>query len=205
VQPKTDEPLDLHSNAARASSIQPGIPAAPPVAPAKPEITVPELPAEPVAEAMPSTAPEMPSEPHPQPLAPEFTLDIPPAAATDATPTPATTESNIIDFKLELPQVDTPEATAAVEPGSAPAGDPGLDFKLDFGDINLNLEGEAPAPAVGGDKDAHWHDVQQKFDLAKAYEEMGDKEGAREVLQEVLGEGDQNQQAEAKKLLEALA
>ena len=47
--------------------------------------------------------------------------------------------------------------------------------------------------------------MQQKFDLAKAYEEMGDKEGAREVLQEVLGEGDQDQQAEAKKLLEALA
>jgi pilus assembly protein FimV len=204
VQPKTDERLDLDLNAAPAPSVQPGILAAPPVAPAGPNLTAPELPAEP-AEALPAIPPEPPSEPQPQPLAPEFTLDIPPAAATDATPTPTTSESNIIDFKLELPQVDTPQATAAAEPDSAPAGDPGLDFKLDFGDINLNLEGEAPAPAVGGDKDAHWHDVQQKFDLAKAYEEMGDKEGAREVLQEVLGEGDQGQQAEAKKLLEALA
>jgi pilus assembly protein FimV len=205
VQPTTDERLNIDLNAAPASSVQPGIPAAPRIAPAGPKITAPELPAASIAEATPPIPLEPPSEPQPQPLAPEFTLDIPAAAAIDATPAPATSESNIIDFKLELPQVDTPEATAAAEPNPAPAGDPGLDFKLDFGDINLNLEGEAPAPAVGGDKDAHWHDVQQKFDLAKAYEEMGDKEGAREVLQEVLGEGDQDQQAEAKKLLEALA
>jgi pilus assembly protein FimV len=206
VQPKTDELLDLDLNpAAPAPAVQPGIPAASPVAPAEPKIAASELPAEPIAEAMPPIALEPPAEPQPQQLAPEFTLDIPAVAATDATPAPATSESNIIDFKLELPQVDTPEATTAAEQVSAPAADPGLDFKLDFGDINLNLEGEAPAPAAGGDRDAHWHDVQQKFDLAKAYEEMGDKEGAREVLQEVLGEGDQDQQAEAKKLLEALA
>jgi FimV-like protein len=31
--------------------------------------------------------------------------------------------------------------------------------------------------------------------------EMGDREGAREILQEVLGEGDLQQKAEANKLL----
>ena len=39
-------------------------------------------------------------------------------------------------------------------------------------------------------KDDKWYDVQTKFDLAKAYQEMGDKEGAREILREVIAEGD---------------
>ena len=60
------------------------------------------------------------------------------------------------------------------------------------------------APAAGGAKDDHWYDVQTKFDLAKAYQEMGDKDGAREILQEVIKEGDTAQQAEAKQLLDTL-
>jgi len=47
--------------------------------------------------------------------------------------------------------------------------------------------------------------VQTKFDLAKAYQEMGDKEGAREILREVVAEGDADQKDAAKKVLEALA
>src|SRR5258708_6655084 len=62
----------------------------------------------------------------------------------------------------------------------------------------------AAAPVEGGPKDDHWYDVQTKFDLAKAYQEMGDHEGAREILQEVTKEGDAGQQAEAKKLLDSL-
>ena len=54
-------------------------------------------------------------------------------------------------------------------------------------------------------KNDHWFDVQTKFDLAKAYQEMGDKDSAREILKEVIAEGDAQQQAEAKSLLEALA
>ena len=40
--------------------------------------------------------------------------------------------------------------------------------------------------------DGQWHDAATKLDLAKAYQEMGDVEGAREILQEVLHEGDDN-------------
>ena len=46
--------------------------------------------------------------------------------------------------------------------------------------------------------------MQTKFDLAKAYQEMGDKDGAREILQEVIKEGDPAQQAEAKLLLDSI-
>ncbi len=91
------------------------------------------------------------------------------------------------------------------------------DLKLDFGDaatappsaiklddINLNLDEVMPAKSEDGSKDEQWSDVQTKFDLAKAYQEMSDKDGAREILQEVIKNGDATQQEEAKKLLESL-
>lgn len=44
-------------------------------------------------------------------------------------------------------------------------------------------------------------EVNTKLDLARAYLEMGDREGAREILQEVVDEGDADQKAEADKLM----
>ena len=44
-------------------------------------------------------------------------------------------------------------------------------------------------------------EVATKLDLAKAYEEMGDFEGARELLQEVLSEGDASQKEKAQAIL----
>ena len=40
-----------------------------------------------------------------------------------------------------------------------------------------------------------------KLDLAKAYLDMGDPDGARAMLEEVLAEGSASQQGEARKLL----
>lgn len=48
-------------------------------------------------------------------------------------------------------------------------------------------------------------EVSTKLDLAKAYEEMGDLEGARELLQEVVKEGDAGQQERAQALLARIA
>lgn len=48
-------------------------------------------------------------------------------------------------------------------------------------------------------------EVETKLELARAYEEMGDKEGARELLQEVLKEGGLEQQGRAQELLARLA
>ncbi len=47
-------------------------------------------------------------------------------------------------------------------------------------------------------------EVGTKLDLARAYIEMGDKAGARELLEEVLEVGDENQRAEAEELLRQL-
>ncbi|MEN5313432.1 FimV/HubP family polar landmark protein [Pseudomonas koreensis] len=44
-----------------------------------------------------------------------------------------------------------------------------------------------------------------KLDLAQAYIDMGDKDGARDILNEVLTEGDEKQRGEAKEMLSHLA
>ena len=58
-----------------------------------------------------------------------------------------------------------------------------------------------PTPSI---LDGQWHDASTKLDLARAYEEMGDREGAREILREVIHDGDGAQIAEAKALLAKL-
>jgi pilus assembly protein FimV len=71
--------------------------------------------------------------------------------------------------------------------------------------LDLSLDDRKPgavAPAV--DHEPHWHDVQAKFDLVKAYQEMGDKAGAAVILKEVMREGDAGQHARAKALLDGL-
>ena len=106
----------------------------------------------------------------------------------------------MIDHAFDKPKPHV----AAVEAPAAPAADAGLDFKIDVGDLNINLDDTATKAGPGGLKDGHWYDVQQKFDLAKAYQEMGDNDGAREILQEVIKEGDAEQQDQAQKLLSSL-
>ena len=47
-------------------------------------------------------------------------------------------------------------------------------------------------------------EIGTKLDLARAYIDMGDPEGAKSILEEVIKEGDDTQQAEARKLVEGL-
>ena len=61
-----------------------------------------------------------------------------------------------------------------------------------------------PSPALdadfGGDADA----ASTKLELARAYLDMGDVEGARGMLEEVVSEGNPGQRAEAKRLLDEI-
>lgn len=132
-----------------------------------------------------------------------LTMDFDISGAPPAAPAAPVGTSSVVpldpDFKLDL------SGDVTMAPGSAPAIPPLdiPDIKLD--DISLNLDDAPKADTAGGGaKDDHWYDVQTKFDLAKAYQEMGDKDGAREILQEVIKEGDAAQQTEAKQLLNSL-
>jgi pilus assembly protein FimV len=48
-------------------------------------------------------------------------------------------------------------------------------------------------------------EVGTKLDLARAYIDMGDPEGARSILEEVLDEGDSSQRREAQGLIDVLS
>ena len=115
-----------------------------------------------------------------------------------------------IDLDLE-----TPEFPAMAEASGEIAE--AIETSLDFEPASLMAaeaaapEPAAPAPepaAVVGAEPAEAamdpelrEEVNTKLDLARAYLEMGDREGAREILQEVLNEGDAGQKAEAGKLM----
>lgn len=135
---------------------------------------------------------------------PDFTLEVPAAGSPTETDvaleaTATAQDTNMLDFQIELPKAAEEPPTKAA-PAAAAGTESGLDFKLD----DLTIGEEKAGAAAGGEKDGHWYDVQTKFDLAKAYQEMGDKDGAKEILQEVIKEGDADQKAQAKNLMDSL-
>jgi len=100
-----------------------------------------------------------------------------------------------------------PEPALATATAAAPGGTadrlarPAAALELDKLDLSFDPDKatyEDPTPSV---LDGQWHDAATKLDLAKAYQEMGDVEGAREILQEVLHEGDDEQKKEAQAIL----
>jgi pilus assembly protein FimV len=121
----------------------------------------------------------------------------PPAPAPASQPA-AADSSGGLDFNLNL---DIGGATGDAKGAEAPAAPaPSLDLSA----ISLDLGTTEPsAPAAGGDP--KWQEVATKLDLAKAYEEMGDKDGARELLNEVMKDGDAAQKGQAQQLLAKLA
>ncbi len=82
--------------------------------------------------------------------------------------------------------------------------------EFELADINLDLEedsnpvDEKVEKADLNDTDEQWQEVETKLDLAKAYLEMDDQEGAKEMLEEVMRDGDTKQQKAAKKMLKNL-
>jgi pilus assembly protein FimV len=76
---------------------------------------------------------------------------------------------------------------------------PGLD------EGKLEVTGLMPKPDFGLEAEAAtMSEVGTKLDLARAYIDMGDPEGARSILDEVLKEGNPNQRKEAERLLAGL-
>jgi pilus assembly protein FimV len=117
-----------------------------------------------------------------------------PAAAPAAAPAqPA--DSGGFDFDLS--------DLSTTKPATPPPDAHGRTAALNLTDISLDLDKPAPAaaPPAGGDGSSA---VATKIELAKAYVEIGDKDGAKEILQEVLREGSAAQQEEAKSIIATL-
>ena len=153
--------------------------------------------------------------------APESAEDSQPAAAD---------EDEGLDFDIDLSfdmdkdsageDADSVHADAAPEEGeSAEAPAPELDIDmdsvepdaieqentLDFDLDSLDL-GEEEAEAGSGDGElADLDEVSTKLDLARAYIDMGDPDGARSILDEVIEEGSDEQKDEARGIMEQIA
>jgi pilus assembly protein FimV len=151
------------------------------------------------------------AEPSPAMLAEDdFLLDLDdgvkdfPVAETPAVPDVALDDLDLpADFDLSLAdETGTPDAFAA---------------ELD--DVNAELESlsnsigeptftEADA-ALGDDDDFDFlsgtDEAATKLDLAQAYIDMGDSDGARDILNEVVSEGNAEQKTEAREMLSRLA
>ncbi len=95
-------------------------------------------------------------------------------------------------FDFDLSGLDFPGTAkpAAEKPAAASTPSSG---NVDLADLSLDTPAESGGEAVG-----------TKLELAKAYLEIGDKDGAREILQEVAKEGSSSQKEEAKRLIASL-
>jgi pilus assembly protein FimV len=179
--------------------------------------------ATPVAASRPPVVePAKPSvaEPEAQPAAPEIPDAVMEFSAEPAVPEVA---DAVMEFAPEPPTLDLELnfSTQEEEVKAAPVQekqDQTLDFDLSGFDLKIPEEAAVPeAPKTGamdfsgldlnlGDVGAEdeFDEVATKLDLARAYLEMGDKEGAREILQEVIAEGNAKQKNDAQGIMASL-
>ena len=106
------------------------------------------------------------------------------------------------DLNIDLPALEGLSQTAVPKTAAGSGGTATLEVPaLDLSSIGLDLE---PAPAAAAGDGMKWQEMATKLDLASAYEEIGDKEGARELLEEVVRGGDTEQQKQARTMLAKL-
>jgi pilus assembly protein FimV len=145
--------------------------------------------------AEPPQAPTLPEVTHPMTAAPS-------AAGPDSS----------LDF--ELPEVDVPHAPAhAPAHATAPV-------EFDLGSLSLDLDtprsaapAAAPEPALADlelpDSDAEGGDdadpLMRKLELAEEFRQIGDMEGARDLIEEVIAKANGSLKAKAQGMLETLA
>lgn len=136
---------------------------------------------------------------------------------------------NVIDFEqttsaapgdggisFELPSEELPasgdigfDIAAEAEPGdagirfdSAPAGGEGeIQWELDSAESAPPVAEATPGNGADTDGEPQWDETATKLDLARAYIDMGDGDGARSILEEVMTEGNEQQKQQAAELV----
>lgn len=118
-------------------------------------------------------------------------------------PAPVPAPSADTSFSFDLPPLEADDAEPVAD-----SGEPEESFEpppladLDMPDTSTS---EVPAAEISDDEFFAGEDaIGTKLDLAKAYLDMGDPDGARSMLEEVLAEGSSSQQDEARKLITEL-
>lgn len=142
------------------------------------------------------------------PLA-DLSLDLPEESSADETDLPSDFDLSLADDEPAKPadvgsfaaQLD--EVSAELEQLSAenePTSEATDTFDLPASDgLSEDLEGDDDFDFLAGTDE-----TATKLDLARAYIDMGDAEGARDILDEVVAEGSEAQQQEAREMIAKL-
>ncbi|WP_455885680.1 FimV/HubP family polar landmark protein [Pseudomonas spelaei] len=137
--------------------------------------------------------------------------DVP--AVEPPTLTPAALDDFDLPEDFDLSLADEPDAAATPDAFASELDD--VNAELDR--LSQSLEHPPIEPtftaedAALGDDEPEFdflsgtNEVSTKLDLAQAYIDMGDADGAKDILAEVLTEGDESQRGEAKEMLSRLA
>ncbi|MFT5320252.1 MAG: pilus assembly protein FimV, partial [Pseudohongiellaceae bacterium] len=115
-------------------------------------------------------------------------------------------EESLDSLTAALDKINAEESDIVILDNDATSDSDSID-DLDLGDIEIDdsvfiIDDEDDAVETGDEPISDSDESSTKLDLAVAYEAMGDKDGAKEILNEVVAEGNEEQVAEAKKLLE---
>jgi pilus assembly protein FimV len=132
----------------------------------------------------------------------------------------ATTEAEIEPLDIDLGDLDVPSEEAQPASEAIELGDSESLDNMDLESIERELEGlsedldsmegeplelptEEASEEISLDLDST-DEVTTKLDLARAYIDMGDNEGAKSILEEVVDEGNDRQKSEAQELLSSM-
>jgi pilus assembly protein FimV len=125
---------------------------------------------------------------------------------------PKTPPKEDIVSSLDSIDLGTPVDNSVEFGGDNKPDAPDLDFDTPSeeapADQDVKWEPEpvnAAAPEADNQISSQWDETATKLDLAKAYIDMGDSEGARSILQEVMSEGNDTQKKQAQELSAQLA
>ncbi|MDI9854404.1 FimV/HubP family polar landmark protein [Comamonas sp. 17RB] len=168
--------LDLNLDLPGATSSAEVADAAAPVA--EPELTEPDL-----------AALEPDWDTPEEPAAPAQVVE-PLAAATPEPQKPPELETLNFTLDDEPASVPTPAAVSAAD----------IDLGLNLGDLDLDL-GDAPAPDTAAAPAVADDPLSTKLDLAREFHAIGDSEGARTLVEEVIAEASGDLKERAQNLL----
>ena len=137
-----------------------------------------------------------------------FEANLPQSQSTPATE-PAAAADQLddglnFDLSIEAPAAEAAPAETPEAP-SAPAPDTSLDF--DLGSLNLDLGTDTSAKPADNAKPMHNladDPLSTKLDLAREFNAIGDSEGARALIEEVLAEASGSLKERAQKMLSEL-
>jgi pilus assembly protein FimV len=133
----------------------------------------------------PMTAPEItqpfsaPSAPAPQSAAADLNFELPPIAPVASPPAqPAPMDFDLDGLSLDL---DAPATASRAAPAAAPGRPSG------FGDLELpDVSAAQPAMETAASDAGGADPLARKLELAEEFRQIGDTEGARDLLEEVI-------------------